>query len=70
MVPPMSQLDTRVYLNSVTAAFSSSSTAVRVTGTARPATLYSSLLRLPMTAIAGNVSDRADVSSVAILGYN
>lgn len=37
---------------------------------AQPATLYATLLRLPMAAIAGNVSDRKDVSSVAILGYN
>jgi hypothetical protein len=37
---------------------------------AQPATQYATLLRLPMAAIAGNVSDRSDVSSVAILGYN
>ncbi|QGZ63326.1 hypothetical protein [Paraburkholderia acidisoli] len=43
---------------------------VHATHAQRTATLYASLLSHPMAQIAGNVSDRSDVSSVAILGYN
>ncbi|SAK90105.1 hypothetical protein AWB79_06525 [Caballeronia hypogeia] len=35
-----------------------------------PPSTYAVLLRAPMSSIASNVSERADVSSVAILGYN
>jgi len=31
---------------------------------------YMSMLQAPMTVLACNVSDRADISAVAILGYN
>ena len=37
---------------------------------AKQASLYASLLQGPTAALATNVSDRADVSSSAILGYN
>lgn len=33
-------------------------------------TIYKSLLVLPLAALAANALDRADVMSVAILGYN
>ncbi|WP_321969257.1 hypothetical protein [Paraburkholderia tropica] len=64
----MNTLNSRIALNSTAVAPSTSP--ARSADIARPATLYASLLRLPMAAIAGNVSDRGDVSSVAILGYN
>ncbi|TKC87931.1 hypothetical protein FAZ69_16870 [Trinickia terrae] len=31
---------------------------------------YATLLQAPMSSLASNVSERADVSSIAILGYN
>lgn len=31
---------------------------------------YQVMLAMPMTMLAGNVSERSDVSTVAILGYN
>lgn len=37
---------------------------------ARASSLYQTMLATPMAMLAGNVSERADVSSVAILGYN
>lgn len=33
-------------------------------------TAYTSLLKGPLAMLAGNVSDRSDVTSIAILGYN
>jgi hypothetical protein len=66
----MLQLNSRFSCNSIAPASSSTNSSERTTNVARPATLYSMLLRLPMAAIAGNVPDRSDVLSVAILGYN
>ncbi|MFT4065058.1 hypothetical protein [Paraburkholderia sp.] len=43
--------------------------AARISATRKPS-LYTVMLQAPMNALASNVSDRADVSSVAILGYN
>ncbi|CAB3777144.1 hypothetical protein [Paraburkholderia caffeinilytica] len=37
---------------------------------ARQISLYKALLHAPTSTLASNVSDRADVSSAAILGYN
>ncbi|VVE05158.1 hypothetical protein PTE30175_02270 [Pandoraea terrae] len=36
----------------------------------RQPSLYMSLLQAPTSLLAGNVMDRADVSGIAILGYN
>ncbi|QCP52201.1 hypothetical protein FAZ95_23760 [Trinickia violacea] len=36
----------------------------------KQASLYASLLQNPLAMLASNVSDRADVSFAAILGYN
>ncbi|SAL83717.1 hypothetical protein AWB67_06485 [Caballeronia terrestris] len=36
----------------------------------RPATTYASLLEGPLALLAGQVIDRSDLQSVAILGYN
>jgi hypothetical protein len=38
--------------------------------TAKRISLYKALLHAPMSTLASNVSDRADVSFAAILGYN
>jgi hypothetical protein len=35
-----------------------------------PLTAYASLLKGPVAMLAGNVLDRSDVTSIAILGYN
>jgi len=39
-------------------------------GIVQRASLYSALLQAPMSLLVSNVADRADVSSIAILGYN
>jgi hypothetical protein len=39
-------------------------------GFVQRASLYSALLQAPMSLLVSNVADRADVSSIAILGYN
>jgi hypothetical protein len=39
-------------------------------GIEKRASTYLAMLQAPMTGLASNVADRADVSAVAILGYN
>jgi hypothetical protein len=47
------------------------STASKVAAkTEKQCSSYVSMLQAPMTVLACNVSDRADITAVAILGYN
>jgi hypothetical protein len=40
------------------------------TNTEKRASAYLAMLQAPMAGMASNVADRADISAVAILGYN
>ncbi|MFB9128566.1 hypothetical protein E2553_24870 [Paraburkholderia dipogonis] len=65
----MNSLKTPLMAVSPYLATSIKTAAARVSAGQKPS-LYTIMLQAPMNALASNVSDRADVSSVAILGYN
>jgi hypothetical protein len=59
------------HLNAATSTFAGSRTKVSKVGAkTEKQTSYLSMLQAPMTVLACNVSDRADITAVAILGYN
>ncbi|AXL53980.1 hypothetical protein DSC91_007683 (plasmid) [Paraburkholderia caffeinilytica] len=65
----MNSFETPVIAVSPYLATRSAEAVVRVSAD-KKASLYAVMLQAPMNALASNISDRADVSSVAILGYN
>jgi hypothetical protein len=64
-------MNTFDHLNAATSTLAGSRTKVLKTGAkAEKQNSYMSMLQAPMTVLACNVSDRADITAVAILGYN
>jgi len=60
------------HLNALTSSLAGSRSKVSKAAakTEKQCSSYVSMLQAPMTVLACNVSDRADITAVAILGYN
>ncbi|SAL52922.1 hypothetical protein AWB64_05736 [Caballeronia sordidicola] len=65
-------MNTFNHLNAKSSTFAGSRSKVSKAGAKveKQQSSYVSMLQAPMTVLACNVSDRADVTAVAILGYN